>query len=326
MSDAALHRVALRRLRRLPSVRQMVVRLDAPGRAFTRAMRRGPAVTTRFVAVLDGRTLNIEFPVPGITAADVFSAELRVVRGRVAHSVPARIRPDLDGSSSVAATVLLSEGTGGLGLPSGSPWLLEAVLRTSTGTTSYAVLAGEQRARAAGPTAAAPPDSVTGCRYDLRTTRSGRLGLTVLAPEPTAEVAAIDVDWLGASLRVRLLGYDTRVTTVEFTARTGEGHARAVAVATSDGGRCDIPVRDLALLGRTKETFFDVHLRAGKRRLRVGRFLHDVVNPKPVLVPPAGIVWAAPGLSVNLRPYYTPAGNLTLACRPIGLLPPNGES
>nr|BFE72173.1 hypothetical protein GCM10020092_054740 [Actinoplanes digitatis] len=261
----ALHARALRRLRRMRSVRQVVVRLDSPTRAISRAMRRGPAVTARYAAVLDGRTLNVEFPVPG-RAADVSSAALRVVRGSTVRSVPARVRSGTDGACSLAATVLLAEGPDGLDLRPGSPWLLEAVVHTAAGTTSYAVLTGEQDTPEAGPTLAAPPDAVTGRRYQVRTTRSGRLCLAVLAPEPTAEVAVIDVDWLGAGLRVRLLGCDGPVSAVEFTARTGEGRVRAAAVATRDGAKCDLPLRDLARTGGAKETFFDVHLRAGKRR------------------------------------------------------------
>ncbi|MET8151565.1 hypothetical protein ACIBSW_24545 [Actinoplanes sp. NPDC049668] len=325
MSDMALHARALRRLRRMHSVRQVVVRLDRPARAISRAMRRGPAATARFAAVLDGRTLNVEFPVPG-RAADVRSAELRVVRGRTVRCVPVRVRRDSDDSCSLSATVLLTDGPGGLDLRPGSPWLLEAVVHSSAGTTSYAVLAGEPGTTAAGPTLAAPPDAVTGRRYQVGGTRSGRLCLAVNGPAPTAEVAAIDVGWLGARVRVRLLGCEGPVTAVEFVARTGEGRVHAAAVATGDGAQWDVPAHELALMGGAKETFFDVYLRAGTRRLRPGRYLHDVVNPKPVLVPPAGIVWVAPGLSVSVRPYYTPAGNLTVACRPIGLLSSNGES
>ncbi|MEU8814733.1 hypothetical protein [Actinoplanes sp. NPDC048796] len=298
-------------------LRQVVVRLDAPARALSTAMRRGPALTTRFAEVLDGRTVNLDIPVPGVAAADITGAELRLSRGRVRHTVAARVRADA-GGSALAATALLSGHARGLGLAPGSPWLLEAVLHTRAGTTSYAVLRGPEDARRDGPTVLAPADPATGRRYELRTTRSGRLGVAVVAPAPTAEVTSVTVDWLRARFDVRLLGCAEPVTGFELTARTGEGRVRAAAVPVGDVLRCEVPVYDLAALSKVTETFFDVHLRTAGHRLRVGRFLHDVGNPKPVLVPPHGIVWAAPGLSVNLRPYYTPAGSLTLACRPIG--------
>ncbi|BAL85377.1 hypothetical protein AMIS_1570 [Actinoplanes missouriensis 431] len=327
MADTTLHRKALRRLRRMPSLRQVVVRLDGPARALGSAMRRGPAVSARFLGVLDGRTLNIEIPLPAVAAAGVTGAELRIRRGRVRHSVPARIRAQAGGGCSFEATALLADGPRGLGLQPGAPWVLEAVVHTTGGTTSYAVVQSPPVQQSEGPTVPAPADPVTGNRYEARLTATGRLGLAVTPPEPLAEVAVISVGWLGARIGIRLVSCDEPPKAVEFTARTGEGRARVAATTTDGVVWCDIPLHELAVLGGpAKETFFDVHVRTGNRRLRVGRFLHDVVNPKPVLVPPTGIVWAAPGLAVSLRPYYTPAGSLTVSCRPIGLLAANGES
>ncbi|BFU44808.1 hypothetical protein [Krasilnikovia sp. MM14-A1004] len=295
-------------------------------RALRSAMRRGPAVTARFGGVLDGRTLNLDLPVPGIAAADVTSAEIRIRRGLSTHAVQARVRSDVGGSCAVAATALLAGGARGLGLQSGAPWLVDLVVWTGGRPRSYAVLAADPAAAVDGPTLAAPPDPVTGWRYEIRAGRTRRLCLQAVPPGPTAEVTAVHVDWLEASFAVRVLGGAQAGGRVEFTARTGEGRTTATTEPAPDGVRCRIPLRELAFRGGEKETFFDVHLRTGKQRLRVGRFLHDVSAPKTVLVPPTGIVWADHGLAVQLRPYYTPAGNFTIACRPLGSLSANGVS
>lgn len=305
MAEATLHRIS---------------------RVLSTAMRRGPAVRTRFAAVLDGRTLNLDVPVPAVAASAVVRAELRLVRGRVRHSVPARVRSAPDGSAALEGTALLTEHRHGLGLLPGAPWLVEAVLHTAGGVVSYDVLHGPGGEPAESPTVATLADPASGRRHELRTMRNGRLGVAVLAPAPTAEVTTVDVGWLGARIGVRLVGCSEPVTRLELTARSGAGRLTTPVVAAAGTLAGDLPLLEMAVLGGVAETFFDVHARTPDRRLRVGRFLHDVANPKQVLVPAAGIVWAAPGLSVGLRPYYTPAGSLTLACRPIGTLPSIGQS
>ena len=85
---------------------------------------------------------------------------------------------------------------------------------------------------------------------------------------------------------------------------------------SSDRIRCDLPVNRLAALaGGPRETVLNVFLRSDGRRLRVGRVLNDVVNPKRVLKPTPAVIWAAPGVSLKIRAVFTPAGSITLACR-----------
>ena len=340
MSVDSVRKFAAASLRRFPKLKVAARRLDrklkgpvarlqqerheqrAPLRGVTRALSGSSFIDARLAAVLDGRTLNIDMLAPQFRADDVVAAELHVVRGAVRRTTPARVRREPDGTCGIEATALLDDSPGGYALRPGDPWLLEVMLQTvSRGRRILKVLGGRQNAGTTGLTLPSPPHPETGYRYKARLYWSGRLALTVTPPAPAAELSRVHLDWTRAELEVRAVGWRMpEQAVVEVANRSGT--ARVTAEASRSGAdrvRCALPVGELAGLTRPgKETVLNVFLRSEGRRFRVGRVLHDLMNPGKVLKPTPAIIWAAPGRSLRVQVRFTPAGGMTLACRHIG--------
>ncbi|WP_433298143.1 hypothetical protein ACQP2F_42655 [Actinoplanes sp. CA-030573] len=334
MSVDSARKLAARSLRRLPQATLVARRLDrkltprvdrlrhelrqqrAPLRKVTKAIAGDAVAEARLAAVLDGRTLNIDMHVPGVPFDDVLSAELRAVRGHTRRVAPARVRSGPGGALWVEATALLDDNPGGFALRPGTQWLLEVALSTrSGGQQVLRVLGGRQDAGTRGLTVPSPPHPETGRRYRVRVRLSGRLAITVAAPAPVAEVSRLDLDWLTASLEVRLVGRPPATpATIEIVKRGGAAQVSVPTERTApDRVRCDLPLAKIAQLGGGARLF----LRTGGRRLRVGRELHDLANAGKVIRPTPAIVWTGPGKVVRVEATFSPAGALTLACRPL---------
>ncbi|KAB1929868.1 hypothetical protein F8271_28395 [Micromonospora sp. ALFpr18c] len=324
-------RVALRRadrqLTRQVTQLKGTVRTQAPKRLFRAALPAGPVIEARFVGVLDGHTLNLDLAVPAALAADVVGAELHLVRGATRLTAPADLRRAPAGLS-VSAAVLLCGRPGGLDLAEGPPWRVECRLIRAPGGGDPVRVFGGVTERPAGPTVAAPPCPDSGHRYRPLTDQAGRLTLAVTAPGALAELTDVRLDWTGASLEVRTVGWraDGPVE-VGLEPRGGGEFLRVRGEPVGpDLLRFALPLAPMTEAGYDRERIFDVRLHSGSRRLRVGTVLHDLANPKKSLRPPAAMVWAAPGRSVRVRPYFTPAGSLALACLPIRSRPTDGNS
>ena len=141
MSVDSARKLAARSLRYFPKAKIAARRLDrgltgqvdrvwqelqqqrAPLRRVTLALSGEAVADARFAAILDGRTLNIDIPVPRLPAGEVLSAELRAVHGSDRRAIPARVRTEPDGSVSIEATALLDDNPGGLALRPGRQWL-----------------------------------------------------------------------------------------------------------------------------------------------------------------------------------------------------------
>ena len=346
MSVESVRKFAAASLRRFPRLKVAVRRLDrklqapvariqqerheqrAPLRGVTRALSGNAFIDARLAAVLDGRTLNIDLLAPQFRADDVTAAELHAVRGSVRRTTPARVRREADGSCAVEATALLDDSPGGYALRPGDPWFLEVMLHTRTrGRRILKVLGGRQNAGTTGLTIPSPPHPDTGYRYKARLYWSGRLALTVTPPAATAELSRVELDWTRAELEVRAVGWQLGdESVVEVANRSGTARVTAAAGRVgADRVRCTLPVAELAGLTRTgRETVLNVFVRSDGRRLRVGRVLHDLMNPGRVLKPTPAIIWAGPGSSLRVQVRFTPAGGMSLACRTITPERPNG--
>ncbi|WP_330463918.1 hypothetical protein [Micromonospora zamorensis] len=324
-------RVALRRadrqLGRQVAQLKGTMRAPAPRRLFRAALPAGSSIQARFVGVLDGHTLNLDLEVPPALAADVVGAELHLVRGSTRLTVPAELRHAGDGLA-VSAAVLLCARPGGLDLPSGGSWRVECRLVSETGGGDPVRVVGGATERAAGPTVSAPPCPDSGYRYRPVTDQAGRLALAVTAPGALAELTDVRLDWTGASLQVRTFGWRADGPVEVGLEPRGGGESLRVQgeLVGPDLLRFSLPLSAMTAAGHVRERIFDVRLHAESRRLRVGTVLHDLTNPKRSLRPPAAIVWAAPGRSVRVRPYFTPAGSLALACLPIQSRSTDGTS
>ena len=318
-------KIAARRLDRgltgrVDRVRQEFQQQRAPLRRVTLAISGDAVADARFAAVLDGRTLNIDVPVPRLRHDEVLSAELRAVHGADRRAIPARVRPEPDGTVSIEATALLDDNPGGLALRPGRLWLLELAVRMRAGGEQILkVLGGRQQAGTRGLTVASPPHPDTGFRYRVRLRASGRLALGVTPPAaPAAEVSRVELDWLRAALEIRLVGRPLAgPATVEIVKRSGTARVTAsVEQIGADRVRCDLPLTELAAFGGgSGPVYLHVFLRSGGQRLRVGRVLHDLTDAEQILKPTPAIVWAAPGRCVRVEVRFSTAGAMSLACR-----------
>lgn len=339
MSINSARKLAARSLRSFPKAKVAVRRLDRSvsaradrlreefreqrGSLFkaTRVLSGDAVAEAGLAAVLDGRTLNVDIRVSRFRHDDVRSAELRVVRGSDVRLVPARLRPESDGSLSVEAAVLLDDSPGGLALRPGTQWLLEVVLRSEAhGEQILKVLGGPQKVGTRGLTVPSPPHPETGLQYHVRVVLTGRVAVTVRAPEPTAELDRLDLDWLRAALEIRMVGRPLAMpATIEIVKANGTSPISVpVQPAGPDRVRCDLPLAKLAAVSKgTRAPSFHVFLRSGGRRFRVGRTLHDLRNPKNILKPTPTVVSAAPGQSVRMVVRFTATGALTFTCRPL---------
>jgi hypothetical protein len=276
----------------------------------------GHVATVRFAAVLDGHTLNLDLALADVPYAPDARATIELRRGRRRVTAPARLRAD-GRASAVSAAVLLGEEIGGLPLESGGPWRVSCVIAASGGSVRRLPLQGAPPPLAHdGPTIAAPRSASTGVRYRVDRDIAGRLTVTPKPPRAVAEVERLALDWTSAELTVRLLGIDGRDATFSFSSRDGLGIEAVPARVLASSATCAIPVGRLAPVSSVEELLWDVRLNAGRavRTVRVGRVLHDLVNAKSVLRLDTAVVWVDRGTSVRVRPYYTQAGGLVLAC------------
>ncbi|HWH01403.1 MAG TPA: hypothetical protein VNV66_19305 [Pilimelia sp.] len=282
-----------------------------------RLQPRGPAALVRFAGVLDGQTLNLDLRIPQLPAGSVQAAEIHVVQGDVRRTGPARVHPADGGATAVTAAVLLKDSPAASPVTRPRRWRLECVLQTASGERHRLPLRHAPAPRwAGGPTVAAPRAPITGERYVPEVAWSGRTVLRVSPPPPLAEVDRLLLSWTTALVEIRMVGVaPARSMAVEFQGRDGGVVTVTPESCEGDTLRVRLPVAGLAAhAGSGRESTFDVWLVNGSRRFRVGRRLHDLTNPKQVLRIAPAIVWVDEGAALRVRPYYTSAGNLALAC------------
>lgn len=270
----------------------------------------------RYAGVLDGQTLNLDIEVPYAGAQAPHRVEITFARRGERHTVPAELTAVDPGQLRISAAILL----GGRGVPvaPGQRWRLGCLLHTEgdAGKPRSFALRGAPTPQwpVDGPTNVGPRCARTGVLYRPDTGPGGLTVLRVLPPPPLAEVVEVRVGWTSAELEIRTVGFVCDAPpTVRFSARTDLRTHAVTATVDSDRIRCALPIDLLASTVGQDETVWDVQLSTGRRRLKVGRTLHDLANPKAVLRPTAAVSAGAAG-PVRVRPYFTPGGRLAVAC------------
>lgn len=280
-----------------------------------------PAMTPRHVAdvayaaVLDGSTLNLDLIVP--FDGRVPKLVTIVFRNRQAIlAAPARIRAIEGGLLRVSATI--SMGSSNIPVQSHRAWRLGCVVDG----VEHALRGAPRLDWPAGPTIAEPPCRETGNQYQIGTGRAGLTTLTVKQPRRIAEVVDLELSWSAAKLRVRTVGFTCdRAAIVRLTSRDGSERLEAPITMDGDEFTCVLPVAQLVREVSQVETTWDINVLTADGRVRVGRTLHELSNPKIVLRPQAKVVASSVGSAVRIRPYFTPAGKLALACLLVGRPP-----
>jgi hypothetical protein len=277
------------------------------------------AARATYMAVSDGRALNLCVPLP--EQAGEYHVEFiprravrRVLAGpkETTRRAAARLGHDARGRPCAEATVVL--GASGLGLSAGR-WRLWLAVGGPAAAPRRIPIRAPLPAGRSGPTVAVPPCPDTGTRYIPSVSPLGYCGLTVRTGRPVAEVSRLTLNHAGAEIAGRLVGAGSAEhARFEFVARIG-GAVWPAPVEIVDGAfQVAVPLAKLAGPAGT-ERIWDVWVRVpGARRLRVGRFLHDVRSPSRVFRVPVRVVAPEPGVLISLRPHYTAAGGLRLAC------------
>ncbi|MEE6263734.1 hypothetical protein [Plantactinospora sonchi] len=272
-----------------------------------------PRANGDFLGVLDGRTLQVHALLPAGTDPAA-RAELLLVRGRHVRRCPATLRPRSDGRHSVEVLARLGDGPGELPLGKGTWSLAVAVADRDQPERRYGLRIAEPADRP-GPTVAVPPHPVTGWTYWPGRGVKGVAQLTVTGPAAQAEVVALDHSGARARIRARLVGVRRwEEPAVVFSPRRG-GPDHVVPIAPVDGRfEVTVPVADLATGRPGDEVIWDVRVRVAPTRLiRIGRFLHDLREPRSVLLTSRVILPTDGDDFVGYRPYYTASGGLAVA-------------
>ena len=279
-------------------------------------VRLGPThniASVEYLAVLDGHTLNLQVSLPEVD--DPTAAEVVLRKNDVEHRVPTTLRKEYDGRWYADATVLLGPMAGRLPLDPGV-WSLTLHVATASGRTRTLTLRRMTpgKVRRPGPTVVTPPCPDTGMRFRPTTTSFGLCQLTVRKGQSRAEVVRLMIDLGKAEIIGRFVGVaDASDAVAEFALReAGVVHETPVQV-DGDIFRIHVPLSAMAPAPGEK-TVWDIRIRVGNRRLRVGRYLHDLKNVRATIRSYERRMLMPGGVVLHLRPYYTPAGSLALTC------------
>ncbi|MFC7481232.1 hypothetical protein ACFQX7_15970 [Luedemannella flava] len=295
-----------------PKARQAWVGLA--GR-MVRVTAAGTTAGTTYLGVADGHTLNLQAELPDFDGVPPTAADLIFSRDRVTRRTPVTVRVTEDGQWLAEGTVLLGDSPGRFALGHGD-WQLGLAVTLASGETRQLTLRRSvtHTPRAAGPTALVPPCPDSGTLYRPSASLFGTWQLTVRAGQPCAEVVRVVLDLGRAEVVGRFVGVaDPTGATAQFVRREDNAtHDAAVSMANGLFSVA-LPLAALAPTERDNDVWdLDVVLRG--RRLRVGRYLHDLENLDAVLRPVEQRMPLPGGATFRLSPFYTPAGSLALAC------------
>ncbi|MFI1965955.1 hypothetical protein ACH429_17905 [Streptomyces pathocidini] len=322
MSNALLSRAvgAARRARTTAvRVRGRVERMDTVP-VLGNGGRPRPLLRPEHLSVLGGRTLNLAVPFPRTTRS-LAAARLELRHGGRLVALPLEQEARPGGGPLLTATAPLDYADApapeGRALSEGL-WRMAVVVTDGAGRERRAALAAPAPRTTAGPTLAHPPHPATGAV--LRPVRSvdGHALLKVAAPRHQAELTGLDLRWDRITVHGRLVGGPPpRVPYAAEAVRRQKGASgRTVAAAPAwDGGAFtfDLPLAAMAAGERGQRTW-DVQLRSGRSRLRVGRRLTDIRSPKRVFRTPYRVVALDGGELLRVHAHFTPAGALSVTC------------
>ncbi|MEU4694631.1 hypothetical protein [Actinoplanes sp. NPDC023714] len=268
-----------------------------------------------YFAVLDGHTLNVQIVLPTLDDAEPTSAEVVFSKDRVEHSVPATLRKMYDGNWYADTTTVFGPAAGRIPLDPGH-WTVVLRVGLSSGETRNLTVRrmAPGRARGATPTVLTPPCPDTGMRFRPVVTSFGLAQIHVRGPQVRAEVVRLMLDLGKAEIVGRFVGVpDASGAVAEFSRREAETIHETQVRVDGDIFRIHVPLAEMAPEPGDKSVW-DIRIRVAGRRLRVGRYLHDLKNVRATIRSYERRMLMPGGVVFHLRPYYTPAGSLAFTC------------
>ncbi|MFF0368958.1 hypothetical protein [Micromonospora sp. NPDC005087] len=272
-----------------------------------------PPADCDFFAVLDGRTLHVHAVLPADTdPAD--RAEIFFVREGDTLRCPATVRRE-DGRLAVEVVARLGDSADEIALGKGTWSVGLAVDAGAAGERRFSLTVDETPERD-GPTVGNPPHPVSGWLYRPGRSGDGLAQLTVTGARARAEVVQLATGHAEARIRARFVGVRPQdAPAVVFTPRGGGADVVVPIAPVDDGFEFVVPLADLAPDRPGEEVIWEAWVRTSATRVvRLGRFLHDLTDPRTVLRVSRAVLPLDGDQFVGYRPYYTAAGNLAVAC------------
>ncbi|MFC6061572.1 hypothetical protein [Streptomyces ochraceiscleroticus] len=326
MDHALLSRAvkAGRRARRAAGgVRRRIERVDTVPVLAAR-LRPRPVLRPVHLSVLGGRTLNVAVRYPR-RAQGIGTALLHL--NHRGHRRTAPLTPELqpDGTLLLTATAPLHFAPhdepaeyaepGALALGPGI-WRLSLAVTDTAGREILAGLGAAPPRTGGGPTLPHSPDPGSGAVFRPVRSPDKRALLKVTAPAPQAELVALGLRWDRVTVQVRLVGPLPRhaVWTAEAVRQGSGGTVLPMPLEQHSGHlTADLPLPAMAADGHVQHTW-EVRLRSGRTRLKVGRRLTDVRRPKRVFRTPYRSIALADGRLLRVHAQFSAAGTLAVSC------------
>ncbi|MEU5538609.1 hypothetical protein [Streptomyces sp. NPDC020362] len=254
------------------------------------------------------------------------AAFLQVRRRNESHSVPLDLEDQWDGSTLLTATTALCHPhhddpqQPGLRVGDGL-WQLTVVVTYRSGSTArYAVMAPPAPA-ADGPTLLTFPSAGSGAVFRVVRSIEDRAMLKVTGPRRQAELTGFTVGWDRVTVHGRLIAAGPAPS--HFTA---EAVPRSVGSALpirpewqGDRFTFEVPLPAMSA-GRKATHVWDLRLRCGRTKIRIGRRLTDVRHPGKVFRTPFHTVALPTGKLLRVHAHVSGAGWATVSCTVIPTL------
>ncbi|MER5568806.1 hypothetical protein ABT083_21700 [Streptomyces goshikiensis] len=297
------------RIRRRVERINTVPALGAKGRA-------RPTLKPVHLSVLGGRTFNLAVPSPR-RSVEVASAFLIFERRDQRHIVPMELESQPHGPMLLTATAGLRHARHDAPEASGprltdGVWRLTVEISDTKGRRARFGINAPVAHAADGPTLSAPPSPSSGAVFRPMRSVDGQSMIKVTGPRVGAELIAFDLRWDRISVRGRLLA---GASPAEFTTEAvRRGGTNSVPIRTEwDGDRFafDVPL-DAMANGRGKGVW-DIQMRSGRNRIKIGRRLSDVRHPKKVFRTPFRTIATQGGALLRVHAHLTAAGNLAVS-------------
>lgn len=291
---------------------------------------RSRAFEAAYLAVLDGRSLNVHVVLPADVPVGGRAVRLSLRRNEEEHLTPLTVESGPGGQGVAVSGVLPLEEPGRALRP--GVWSIGLVVSGTEGPgretgLRFGLRPPRTGSPANGPTVSSPSSRTTGCRY-VPEVLGGRAVLRVHGARPRAEVTGVRLGFSAVEVEGRLIavpGHGTDEGTdalpVRFTERRGKQREEALAQVRDGCFRYALPLDALAAAaeaseGGAREQVWDCHMRVpvAPRPVRVGKLLTDAVKPAAVHQGSDQIVRTPSGALLRIRYYYTPAGSLAFAC------------
>lgn len=279
-----------------------------------------PVLHPVHLSVLGGRTFNLAVPAPR-SSTEIASAALVLERGDQRRAVAMELESQPHGPLLLTVTTALrhacqdaAEATGprlGDGV-----WRLTVEISGTDGTTAGFGIAAPAAHLSDGPTLSTAPSPSSGAVFRPVRSVDGQSMIKVTGSRRAAELIAFELRWDRVHVRGRLLGSRSpAVFTAEAVRRGAAGALAIPAEWDGDHFSFDVPLDAMAAV--RGKSVWDVQLRSGRNRIKIGRHLGDVRHPKKVFRTPFRTIATEGGALLRVHAHLSAAGNLAVSCTAI---------